>query len=214
MGLSVGYSYALTNLMVDGSFENCIVGSYTVNGTWFDTSAAWSASYATGATGTYNIVNTGAQDGGKCFKSIRTDSNPLPWNLLPAWNLNAFYQVTPGHSYTIDFWAHTDASDIGGVQVQMPAGYNNGNLNVVDTVLNQWTSLGSAWGYYSYTFTAPTYAGYSIDYVGPTFSLSKGTVWIDNIRMYDNAPVPEPASILAMLSGLVGFVGFAARKRS
>ncbi|MCE5198659.1 MAG: carbohydrate binding domain-containing protein [Armatimonadota bacterium] len=193
------------NLVPDQNFSSLTVGAvyngsapFLGNGWLFNSSA-----------GTATVV-AGDHDG-NCIKLTRTVVAEPWWNAdsvlstYPWYNGGAI-RVNAGQQYSLSFWAKTDETSDSVVLNIAPLNSGDGylNLDVMTTY-----DLTTQWQKITTTYTAPTNAA-CVQLSWRANMWQTGTVYLDDVSF---AAVPEPASILAMLSGMVGFVGFAARKR-
>ncbi|MCE5198401.1 MAG: PEP-CTERM sorting domain-containing protein [Armatimonadota bacterium] len=209
LALSAVGAYAVT--VPDGSFENLTVGASGNN----DFLPDWAWIVGAGNTGLATIVSGGV-NGNNCLKFDRTIcptpenwstviyTSPYPWcNPVVG---------TPGQKYEVSFWAY----GTGTLNFQSVSWYTLDNQNVIcngneildgssDTLQNY--NLTNQWTKYSATFTAK--AGTQVESLSFRI-LNVGTYYLDNVTM---TAVPEPGSMLAMLSGFAGLVGFGIRRR-
>lgn len=68
----------------------------------------------------------------------------------------------------------------------------------------------SEWQHIVYSFNAPTWNSFSLMF--EDFRALGGDAYFDNINLYDSNPVPEPATIILLGSGLAGLVFLKRRK--
>lgn len=198
---------AHANMVPDSSFESLTLGSVW-NGSQPYLYNAWTFN---GNSGTATVVGN-AQDGANCIKLTRTAVGDPWWNYDAVLSTYPWYNgggivVTAGQQYSISFWAKTDETNDSILKFSTVS--LDSSVNYFSDTTWHDSSLTTAWTKYTYTYTAPTNAAcVQLAFRGNLNTL--GNVYVDNISM---AAVPEPASMLAMLSGIAGLVGFATRRR-
>ncbi|MCE5315133.1 MAG: PEP-CTERM sorting domain-containing protein [Armatimonadota bacterium] len=207
LALSVAASYA------DGvrSFENCTVGEYADGSSghvWLSDNC-WI--FGGNNSGSATVVSNSQDSDGKAIKFEKTSTeegvfytSPYPWcNPVSA---------VPGQEYRVSFWAYGAGSTL---DLQVVSWYSpdnaklicNGNETLASNTSYQDFALTGEWAQYSTTFTAK--ANTQVEALSFREN-NVGIMYLDNISL---TAVPEPGSMLAMLSGMAGLVGFAVRKR-
>jgi uncharacterized protein (TIGR03437 family) len=146
------------------------------------------SSYASGAAGTAVIDTADPMDGTASVKINVSKTTGTNWNL----QLEQFFQVTAGLSYTVSFKARASASVTLPVAIQQTPSPYAVYLNPSFTAT---TSAGS----FSYSFTAttsqPVEIGFWVDNIG------SATLWLDDISVIESNPQANPPPNL-LVSGV------------
>ncbi|MCE5314081.1 MAG: carbohydrate binding domain-containing protein [Armatimonadota bacterium] len=199
LSLVLGVSAAVANIMPDYSFESATAGT-TITATGM-TNVCSNIRFYNGGTGTLQVVSgAAAQDGNVALKLSKTTESDSVFIDMDAAPTDSWIPVTAGQSYEVSFWARSDSDSW---FVFEERGYSD--WTPIATNYTGWV-LNSAWTEYTSTWIAPT----SVTKLDLAWNLGKGSMVLDNVCVQ---AVPEPASMLAMFGGFVGFVGLAIRRK-
>lgn len=197
-------AYAGVNLLADPTFATTTPGMIvTAPGT--TNISSYIRFVNTGGYGKLEVIGADQDGNGRAVKvTVNNGYDPgvtpvqidLDTNPTASW-----IPVQAGQKYEMSFWARTD--DLTWMQLQV--NWRNG-WSPVCSEYPGW-ALTQTWTKYSCAYTAPS----GIDLLQLAWLVgAPGTIIIDNISVQ---AVPEPGSMLAVLSGIVGLVGFGIRRR-
>lgn len=174
--------------------------------------------------GTYGTVlasntNQLANTGSRSLKLVDNYSGSNTPQAYVAWIKN----LQAGDIVTASFWVY-DTTPGGSPSGRIWAHYNNSNSNVNQydgsAGGNNTYSGSSPWSLLSFSWTMPVgKTGLIIE--ARTYSDGQDTIWVDDLTVTapDHATivtpaVPEPGSLLALASGIIGIAGIVIRRKN
>lgn len=193
--MSIACSYA-QNILPDGEFttipSTCSIAGTTFWDNWiFTNSTTGTLSQSTAHGGT-----------GYAAKLTTIDGNGTGFVSRPI-------AVTPGATYNFSYYVRSDQGSTSQTWFHMASFQDYAWAHWDGNTVNDLVVPTTSWTLHQYTYTAPSTTNYAQIQFGTAFT-TPGSIEISQVYM---APVPEPGSMAVMLSGIVGLVGFAVRRR-
>lgn len=156
-------SFAATNLLTNGSFEN-------QGGTFY---SPWAWTVGGTAAATISQDGTTHADGSYSAKVIVTGTDAHNYDVEL---LQEPLSITSGFTYTISFYAKGSSALALTAIVEH---YASGTIYSTNT-----PTITTSWAQYTYTFNAS--ATDATTFLGFYFGAATGTYWIDNVQIYEN----------------------------